>query len=203
MSHLFYHFLPVEHLFAPRNINLLIFFCFKYMSFLAPAFSVCDKEDQVQSMQSIPVNEFNQPALIQMKNLIENYSVTWYKGFSGPLDTLSQTVFTWFSFLLVYSYILSIDFINFIKLTLCATTTLENRCYATLDQIVDQFWGGILIGEFVGNIFQDNQCYIFLIIMSKHNAVIVPVNLGFSERWKDISYLFLLLLPFCLCVATH
>ena len=50
-----------------------MFFCFKYMSFLAPAFSVCDKEDQVQSMQSIPVNEFNQSALIQMKNLIENY----------------------------------------------------------------------------------------------------------------------------------
>ena len=73
MSHLFYHFLPVERFFAPHNINLLIFFCFKYMSFLAPAFSVCDKEDQVQSMQYIPVNEFNQSALIQMKNLIENY----------------------------------------------------------------------------------------------------------------------------------
>ena len=43
------------------------------MSFLAPAFSVCDKKDQVQSMQYIPVNEFNQSALIQMKNLIENY----------------------------------------------------------------------------------------------------------------------------------
>ena len=43
------------------------------MSFLAPAFSVCDKEDQVQSMQSIPVNKLNQPALIQMKNLIENH----------------------------------------------------------------------------------------------------------------------------------
>ena len=70
------------------------------------------------------------------EKLDKNYWVTWYKDLSGPLDALSQTVFTWFSFLLVYSYILSIDFINFIKLTLCATTTLENRCYATLDQIV-------------------------------------------------------------------
>ena len=36
-------------------------------------YTVCDKENQVQSMQSITDNEFNQSALIQMKNLIENY----------------------------------------------------------------------------------------------------------------------------------
>ena len=35
--------------------------------------TVCDKEDQVQSIQSIPDNEFNQLVLMQMKNLIENY----------------------------------------------------------------------------------------------------------------------------------
>ena len=35
--------------------------------------TVCDKEDQVQSMESIPVNEFNKSALIQMTNLTENY----------------------------------------------------------------------------------------------------------------------------------
>ena len=37
------------------------------------AITVCDKEDQVQSMQSIPVYEFIQSALMQMKNFIENY----------------------------------------------------------------------------------------------------------------------------------
>ena len=64
-----------------------------YFELCSNPYTVCDKEDQVQSMQSILVNEFNQSALMQMKNLIENYWVTWYEGLSGPLDALPQTVY--------------------------------------------------------------------------------------------------------------
>ena len=37
--------------------------------------------------------------------------------------------------------------------------------------------------------------------MLENNIVIVPVNLGFSERWKDIHIISFFLLPFCLCLA--
>ena len=45
--------------------------------------TVYDKEYQVQPMQFIVVDESNQSALILMKNLRENYGVTWRKGSLG------------------------------------------------------------------------------------------------------------------------
>ena len=68
-------------------------------------------------MQSIPVNEINQSALMQMKNLLENYWVTWYKGFSGPLDALPQTVMLMIRFSDLLDYLDHPDYWIFKKIS--------------------------------------------------------------------------------------